>query len=200
MKPSFFNAAADFRLWLEVHHTTHTELVVGFYKRDSGKGGPLPTGRRWMKRCASAGLMVCAKALMPPVTPSVSRRASPRSIWSRVNLRHIERLQKSGRVMPAGLKKFQARNPAKCGIYAFENAARTLTPADERNFKADKKAWAYFQQQAPWYRRTAIWWIVSAKKEETRARRFAQLLKDSAASRRLAHLARTRSGADSPGV
>jgi uncharacterized protein YdeI (YjbR/CyaY-like superfamily) len=193
MNPSFFNTSTDFRLWLQAHHTTHIELVVGFYKRDSGRSGL--TYAEALDEALCFGWIDGLRKSIDAASYTI--RFTPRkpgSIWSRVNLRHIERLQKSSRVTAAGLKVFQARNPAKCGIYAFENAARKLAPADERKFKADQKAWAYFQQQAPWYRRTAIWWIVNAKKDETRARRFAQLLKDSAAGRRLAHLTRTKSG------
>ena len=116
----------------------------------------------------------------------------PKGNWSRVNLQHVERLKKSGRMMPAGLKAYDARDLKKCGVYSFENAPRKLSAADKKQFKTDKTAWDFFQQQPPGYRRLAVWWVVGAKKEETRARRLAQLIADSGNGRRLGMTAETQ--------
>lgn len=120
-------------------------------------------------------------------------RFSPRkraSIWSKVNLRHYDRLDKAGLVAPAGRAAFEDRDPARSGLYSFETRPRKLSPAYRRTFQAAPKAWAFFMAQPPGYRRTAIFWVVSAKREPTRARRLAQLIRDSAAARRLSLLAR----------
>jgi uncharacterized protein YdeI (YjbR/CyaY-like superfamily) len=109
----------------------------------------------------------------------------PRSNWSKLNIQHVERLKKAGRITAAGLKAYAARIPARSGIYSFENAPRTLTPADEQQFKADKIAWEFFRQQPAGYQRLVIWRTVSAKKPETRARRLAQLIAESRKGRRL---------------
>ena len=86
---------------------------------------------------------------------------------------------------PAGLEAYAAREPERSGVYSFENAPRRLAAADEKQFKADKTAWEFFQQQPPGYQRLAIWWVVSAKKPETRARRLGQLIAESRNARRL---------------
>jgi uncharacterized protein YdeI (YjbR/CyaY-like superfamily) len=83
------------------------------------------------------------------------------------------------------LKAYEAHDPAKAGAYSFENATCKLALADERQFKTDRAAWEFFQNQPPGYRRIAIWWVVSAKKDETRARRLAQLIDGSRDGRRL---------------
>jgi uncharacterized protein YdeI (YjbR/CyaY-like superfamily) len=105
-----------------------------------------------------------------------------------VNIQHVTRLKESERMTAAGLKAFEARDPKRCGVYSFENAARNLSAADELRFKAHKAAWDFFRQQPPGYRRTAIWWVVSAKMNETRARRLGQLIEDSRNNRRLGQL------------
>jgi uncharacterized protein YdeI (YjbR/CyaY-like superfamily) len=119
---------------------------------------------------------------------SYTHRFSPRkpkSNWSRINIQNVKRLTRMGRMTPAGLKAYAARQPARSGAYSFENAPRTLPSADEEQFKADKTAWGFFQLQPSGYQRLAIWWVVSAKKPETRARRLGQLIADSRSSRRI---------------
>ena len=85
----------------------------------------------------------------------------------------------------AGLRAFAARDEKKSAIYAYENAPRTLPPAEEKRFRANEKAWEFFNAQPAGYRRLTIYWVLSAKKEETRARRLALLIDDSAQGRRL---------------
>jgi uncharacterized protein YdeI (YjbR/CyaY-like superfamily) len=103
-----------------------------------------------------------------------------------VNIRRIDALKKLGLMQPAGLKAFEARTAEKSGIYAYENAPKELPAADEKKFRANRKAWKYFDGQAPSYKRVAIYWVMGAKREETRARRLALLIDDSAHERRLA--------------
>src|SRR6185436_13845668 len=109
----------------------------------------------------------------------------PKSNWSRINIQHGERLKKAGRMTPAGLEAYAARKSERSGAYSFENAPRKLAAADEKQFKGDKTAWKFFQQQPPGYQRLAIWWVVSAKKPETRAWRLGQLIAESRRARRL---------------
>ncbi len=152
MTPTFFTTPSGFRAWLAAHHATATELTVGFHKLGSGKGGL--TYPQALDEALCFGWIdgvrrsIDAHSYTIRFTP---RR--PKSIWSLVNIRHVERLQKSGLMAPAGLKAFAARDPARSGIYSFENARRDLAPAEEKKFRAAKKAWAFFQQQAPGYRR-----------------------------------------------
>jgi uncharacterized protein YdeI (YjbR/CyaY-like superfamily) len=187
MKINFFTSAVEFRLWLDANHHNTTELLVGFYKLDSGRGGI--TYAEALDEALCYGWIDGVRKRVDEVSYTIRfTPRKPRSIWSKVNLGHVARLQKSGRMMPAGLKAFEARTAARSGIYAFENAPRSLAPADERAFKANKKAWKNFKQQAPYYQRVAIWWVISAKKEETRARRLKQLIEDTENGRRLKQL------------
>src|SRR5438132_938464 len=138
-----------------------------------------------MRLCVSAGLTVSRNAWTNSVTLTVSHRASRKSNWSRINIQRVERLQKAGRMTPAGLEAYAARELERSGVYSFENPPRKLAAADEKQFKADKTAWEFFQQQPPGYQRLAIWWVVSAKKPETRARRLGQLIAESRNAHRL---------------
>lgn len=188
MKIKYFKSAADFRAWLAAHHAGEPELFAGFYKKGTGRGGLAYSDAVDEALCFGwiDGLKKRADefSYMHRFTP---RRAG--SNWSRANLERVARLRQAGRMTPAGEKIFAARDPRKCGVYLFESAARTLSPADERRFKADKRAWDFFQRQPPGYRRTAIKWVVSAKREDTRARRLARLMADSGQERRLGLLA-----------
>ena len=113
----------------------------------------------------------------------------PGSNWSSRNVRHVEELTREGRMAPAGLAAFEARRPDRTGVYSFERRQPArLEPAQERQFRTNKAAWKFFESQPPSYRKTAVHWVVSAKREETRSRRLAQLIEDSAAGRRLAQL------------
>jgi uncharacterized protein YdeI (YjbR/CyaY-like superfamily) len=115
----------------------------------------------------------------------------PTSIWSAINVRKALALRAAGKMTPAGERAFAHRTAAKTGVYSFErNDAAVLPPAFARRFRAAKAAHAYFEAQPPWYRRTSIHWVISAKKEETRERRLATLIEDSAAERWIGPLRR----------
>jgi len=110
----------------------------------------------------------------------------PRSTWSAVNVARMAELTRLGRVQPAGLAAFERRAPERTGIYAYEQrATAALDAAAERTFRANAAAWEFFQAQAPSYRRTITWWVVSARREETRRKRLATLIEQSALGRRL---------------
>jgi len=106
-------------------------------------------------------------------------RFSPRaakSVWSHINTRRVEELQRLGQMMPPGLSAFERRDPARTNLYSFENPVQSLAPPFDRQLKANKKAWAFFEAQPPGYRRVAIFWVMSAKRDETRQRRLAHLI------------------------
>jgi uncharacterized protein YdeI (YjbR/CyaY-like superfamily) len=109
----------------------------------------------------------------------------PRSIWSRVNIAHAERLQRSGRMTKAGLAAFEAREAARTGVYSFERDAVKLAPALAKRLRSNRAAWTFFQAQAPWYRRVSTFWIMSAKRDETRLRRLETLIECSAQGTRV---------------
>jgi uncharacterized protein YdeI (YjbR/CyaY-like superfamily) len=184
-KTVFFKSPVEFRKWLLENHEQATELLVGFYKKDSGRGGI--TYVEALDEALCFGWIDAVRRSIDEASYQV--RFTPRkarSIWSNVNVKKVEELTRLGRMQAAGLKAFAARETKRSGIYAFENAERKLDAAAEKLFKANKKAWEFFQAQAPWYRRTASWWIMSAKKEETQARRLQLLIRDSEKGLRLA--------------
>jgi len=109
----------------------------------------------------------------------------PGSIWSAINARRVAELMKSGRMHAVGQKEFDQRDRKKTKLYSYEREAAKLEGAYERKFRADQKAWQFFQAQAPGYRRVSTFWVMSAKREETRVRRLERLIADSAKGRRI---------------
>jgi uncharacterized protein YdeI (YjbR/CyaY-like superfamily) len=190
-KVLFFATPDDFRTWLEQHHAIEKELLVGFYKRDSGK--PSVTWPESVDCALSYGWIDGVRNSIDGISYQI--RFTPRkptSIWSAVNVKRVAELTKLGLMRPAGMKAFEARKGDKTGIYAYEQRKNAkLTPAYEKQFRANKNAWEFFQSQPPWYQRTASYRVISAKQEETRQKRLNQLIKDSAAGRPIKELART---------
>lgn len=188
--PKFFATPAAFRAWLAKHHASKTELLVGFYKRASGK--PSMT---WSESVDEALCFGWIDGKVTSLGPSAyAHRFTPRkptSIWSAINVAKVAALRKAGKMQPAGERAFALRAAAKTAVYSHErDEAAVLSPAQEARLRANAAASAFFDAQPPGYRRTAIHWVISAKQEATRERRFAQLISDSAAGRRIALLSR----------
>jgi uncharacterized protein YdeI (YjbR/CyaY-like superfamily) len=175
----FFRTPAEFRRWLERHHAGETQLWVGFFKKGSGKGGLTYAEAVEEALCHGwiDGLVHGrdAESYMQRFTPR-----KPKSIWSAVNLKKVEVLTRAGRMAPSGLQAHASRDTKRAGLYSFENRHVVLSTALVTRFQARKRAWKFFEAQPPGYRRIAAFWVMSAKREETRERRFAQLLADSA--------------------
>jgi uncharacterized protein YdeI (YjbR/CyaY-like superfamily) len=187
MKPSFFPTPADFRQWLAANHASARELLVGFYKRDSGR--PSITWPESVDEALCFGWIDGVRKSLGEISYTI--RFSPRkptSIWSAVNIKRVEVLTSAGRMQPAGLKAFEARRENKSGIYSYEQRRDELEEPYAGVLKKNKAAWTFFQSQPQSYRKAAGWWVVSAKKEETRLRRLETLIKDSAEGRRIAHM------------
>ena len=185
MKPTFFTTPADLRKWLNEHHESETELLVGFYKKDSGK--PSIT---WPESVDEALCVGWIDGIRKGVDEeSYTIRFTPRksgSIWSAVNIARVEPLTQEGRMKPAGLKAFEKRRENKSGIYSYEQRDQIeLSEAETTAFKANLKAWDFFESQPGSYRKAVLWWIVSAKKDETRAKRVATLIDDCANGQRI---------------
>jgi uncharacterized protein YdeI (YjbR/CyaY-like superfamily) len=181
--PRFFATPESFRRWLAEHHAQATELVVGFYKRGSGK--PSITWPESVDEALCFGWIdgvrrsLSDEAYCIRFTP---RKAS--SNWSAVNVARIAELDALGKLTDAGRRAFAARKAERTGVYSHErNAAAVLSPADARRLRDNAAAAAFLETQPPWYRRTATHWVISAKREETRQRRLDQLIADSAAER-----------------
>lgn len=186
----FFVSPSDWRAWLEQHHDQFQELWVGFYKRESGK--PSIT---WPEAVDGALCFGWIDGVRKSVDESsYTIRFTPRkphSTWSAINIKRMAALKKLGLVHSAGLQAFQRRTADRSAIYAYEQRKGAKLPAEyEKVFRANRDAWTFFQAQPPWYRRTSSWWAISAKKEETRMKRLARLIEDSAHNRPIPHLAR----------
>jgi len=192
-KPIFFAVPAEFRAWLEKHHAGHRELSVGFYKRASGK--PSMTWPESVDAALCYGWIDGVRKSIDEVSYSI--RFTPRkptSTWSAINVKRVAELTKLGLMQPAGLKAFEARQGDKTGIYAYEQRKSSKLPAAyEKQFRANKKAWKFFQSQPPWYQRTATYRVISAKQETTRQKRLAELIRDSAAGLSIKELRRAKS-------
>ncbi len=191
LTPTFCATPAAFRAWLDAHHATASELWVGFYKKGSGQ--PSIT---WPEAVDQALCFGWIDGIRKSVdTLSYTIRFTPRaarSTWSAVNIARVAELTALGLMRPAGLVAFEARTDARSAIYAYEQKNTALDAASVEQFRAHTTAWTFFQAQAPWYQRTAIWWVISAKKEDTQRTRLARLIDDSAQGRTLPQLTRRR--------
>jgi uncharacterized protein YdeI (YjbR/CyaY-like superfamily) len=183
VRPRFFKTATEFRAWLEKNHDGASELFVGFRKKHSAK--PSVTYAEAVDEALCFGWIdgltkrVDDDSYMIRFTPR-----KPGSGWSRINVKRVEELTRRRRMKSAGRAAFEARDPAKAG-YSYEDAPKKLGRAYERELRATPQAWEFFQAQPPGYRRVASYWVMSAKKEETRRRRLAKLIEESAGRRRL---------------
>jgi uncharacterized protein YdeI (YjbR/CyaY-like superfamily) len=189
MDATFFKSAAEFRQWLEANHNRETELVVGFYKKDSGRQSI--TYPEAVDQALCFGWIDGVRRSIDE--HAYSNRFTPRkarSVWSAVNMKHVARLTEQGLMHPAGLKAFNERDPKRQNQYSNEQQQIELPPEYEAQFRANAEAWAHFQSRPPSYRRTAIWWVISARQEATRLKRLATLIEDSAAGRKIAPLTR----------
>lgn len=190
MKPRFFKTPEAFRAWLEKNHETKQELLVGFYKVGSGK--PSMTWPESVDEALSFGWIDGIRRSIDESSYSI--RFTPRkptSIWSAVNIKRVAVLTAEGRMRPAGLAAFARRDEKKSAIYAYERETAALTPELIAALQKDKKAWAYFSAQAPWYRRNVTHWLTSAKREETRQSRLAHLIDCSRRGKRIDRLSPT---------
>ena len=183
-KPKFFATPEKFREWLEKNHASETELVVGFHKKSSGKKSI--TYAEALDEALCFGWIDGVKRSLNET--SYTQRFTPRrarSIWSLVNVKHVERLKKEGRMHAAGLAAYEQRDPKRTGIYAFENAPRDLSAEYEKQFRKVKGAWEYFQTYPPYLKKTVSFWVMSAKKEETRSARLQRLIESCAKGERI---------------
>ncbi len=190
MKPKFFLSPSEWRAWLEEHQEKHEELWVGFHKRGSGK--PSITWPEAVDGALCFGWIDGVRKSLDETSYVIRftpRR--PRSIWSTVNIKRVAGLTKLGLMRPAGVQAFERRTGNRSEIYAYEqrNGAK-LSGRYEKTFRLHIKAWKFFQAQPPWYQRTASWWVISAKKEETRLKRLARLIEDSEQERTIRELQR----------
>ncbi|MEP6743703.1 MAG: YdeI/OmpD-associated family protein [bacterium] len=189
MTPKFFKSPSDFRNWLERYHAVSKELLVGFYKKGTGK--PSITWPESVDEALCFGWIDGIRRRIDD--DSYSIRFTPRkalSTWSAVNIKRVDELAKQGRIMPAGEKAFAARKENRSGIYSYEQRSAELVEPYAGKLRRNKPALKFFEAQPPSYRKAANWWVVSAKKEETRLKRLEQLIKLSAAGQTIPQFTR----------
>jgi uncharacterized protein YdeI (YjbR/CyaY-like superfamily) len=182
--PKFFPRASAFRVWLARNHAAATELLVGFHKKGSGR--PSMTWPESVDEALCFGWIDGVRRRVDD--DSYSIRFSPRrarSIWSAINIKRAEELDALGRMKPAGLRAFAARQENRSGIYSYEQRPDTLPEPYAGKLRKHRAAWKFFMDQSPSYRRKLGWWVVSAKKEETRLARLAKLIDDAKQGRRI---------------
>jgi uncharacterized protein YdeI (YjbR/CyaY-like superfamily) len=187
MKPTFFRTPSAFREWLDKHHTKAGELLVGFYKKASGK--PSITWPESVDEALCYGWIDGIRKSIDDISYTI--RFTPRksgSIWSSINIDRAQALIKQRKMQPAGLEAFQVKRENKSGIYSYEQRSVNLEEPYNSLLKKNKAAWDFFQAQLASYRKTVSWWIVSAKKEETRLKRLEKLMAYSARGQRLPEL------------
>lgn len=178
MTPTFFAKQSDFRKWLEKNHQKESELLVGFYKVDSGK--PSITWSQSVDEALCFGWIDGVRTSIDKNSYQIRfTQRKPTSIWSAINIKKVEELMQQGLMQPPGLASFEKRTENKSRIYAHEIAEVNLSSDFEKQFKANKIAWDYFQSLAPSYRKISANWVMSAKQEATRIKRLNELIVDS---------------------
>ncbi|MHA7609467.1 YdeI/OmpD-associated family protein [Elizabethkingia meningoseptica] len=184
MKPTFFTTSSDFRKWLEANHQSEAELLVGFYKVNSGKAS-----MGWSESVDQALCYGWIDGVRKSVDhESYTIRFTPRkkdSIWSAINIKKIETLSNQGLMKEAGLKAYSLRTESKSRIYSHEKETTPLEENLESLFKDNKPAWEFFTAQAPSYKKVVIHWIMSAKQEKTRLLRLEKVIQESEQQKRL---------------
>ena len=184
MTPIFFSNTAEFKNWLEQNHQTATEVLVGYYKVKTGK-----PSMNWSDSVDEALCYGWIDGVRRTIDEqSYYNRFTPRrpkSNWSRVNIEKVERLIAQKRMQPAGLAAYEKRTQARSEIYSYENQPDKLSEELEAIFRKHAQAWDFFTTQPPSYKKTMIYWIMSAKQITTQKTRLFKLIEASAAATRL---------------
>ncbi len=188
----FFKTPSDLRAWFEKNSTKLREQWIGYYKKDSGK--PSITWQESVDQALCFGWIdgirksVDEKRYTIRFTPR-----NPKSVWSAINISRVKELQKLGVMKEAGLRLFKNRDVKKSNLYSFEQRKNFSLPKKYLStFQTRKNAWKIFSAMPHSYQRAAIWWILTAKKEETQNRRLQQLIKDSANNKSIPPLTRKK--------
>jgi uncharacterized protein YdeI (YjbR/CyaY-like superfamily) len=182
IEPIYFSSASDWRAWLAEHHQSSSEILVALYKKASRR--PTMTWSESVDQALCFGWIDGVRRRIDEQAHCIRfTPRKPRSTWSAVNIEKAQRLIAEGLMAPAGLRAFEARSEENSRIYAFEQGDVELPPAAEARLRADPGAWSYWESRPAGYRRIASWWVISAKRPETRERRLETLIEDCAAKR-----------------
>jgi uncharacterized protein YdeI (YjbR/CyaY-like superfamily) len=184
MKPTFFPTPSAFREWLERHHARAEVLWVGYYKKGSGK--PSMTWPESVDEALCYGWIDGVRKSIDEVSYVIRfTPRKPNSVWSSVNIKRAQVLIEQGEMQPAGLKAYQARKENRSGIYSYEQRSVDLEEPYNGLLRKNEAAWKFFQAQPASYRKAVSWWIISARKEETRLKRLEKLMAFSAEGQRV---------------
>ena len=186
-----FASGKAFREWLAEHHASETELPVRLFKVHAREKGM--TYSDALDEALCFGWIDGVRRTGDEDTFTI--RFTPRrekSTWSAVNIKRVKELEAAGRMHVSGLSAFRRRSAKRSEIYAYENRQTELSPEYTKIFRAKRPAWKYFESQAPWYQRTSVYWVMSAKREETREKRLATLIASSAKAKPIPQLDRTK--------
>ncbi len=178
MEPEFFETQIAFEAWLEREQASSAELWLGLYRKSAGR--PSITYPEALDAALCFGWIDGLRKTLNPESYAI--RLTPRkpgSPWSEVNIKRVRELQALGLVRPAGLRAFEMRDEQEAATHSQARKSAELSPADELAFRANPAAWAFFARQTPWYRKTAAWWVVSAKREEPRRQHLLALIQAS---------------------
>lgn len=184
MIPKFFPTQTDFRQWLNENHHQETELLVGFYK--IGSGIPSMTWSESVDQALCFGWIDGVRRSIDAESYSIRfTPRKPKSVWSAVNIKKVEELNKLGLMKPSGMAAFAKREESKSAIYAYENKPAKFPEEFQKLFQSNSKAWDFFENQPNGYRKTMMYWVMSAKQEITRQKRLEKLITQSEFGKRL---------------
>lgn len=179
MKPRFFSDQSHLRKWFEKNYDKKSELFVGYYKVSSGK--PSVNWSQSVDEALCFGWIdgirksINEESYMIRFTPR-----KPNSNWNAINIKKVEQLTKLGLMKPAGIAAFEKRKEKNSEIYSYEKRDEKFSTDFLKQLKGNKKAWAFFNSQPPYYQRVAQRWVMSAKQEATRIKRMHILIRDCA--------------------
>ncbi|MEP7236003.1 MAG: YdeI/OmpD-associated family protein [Ignavibacteriota bacterium] len=186
-EPIFFPSPKELRKWLQKNYKSEKELLVGFYKKHTGK--PSMTWSESVDQALCFGWIDGVRKSIDDQNYLIRfTPRKPRSNWSAINIKKVEELTKLGLMKPAGLAAFALRDEKRSKIYSYEEKSAGLSSEFEKIFRANKTAWKFFQEQAPWYRKVSAAQIMRAVREETRVKRLNELITDSEAGKKIKSL------------
>ena len=170
-KQAFFKDAKSFSDWLDKNHQKEKVLWVCYYKKHTKK--PSIT---WEESVAGALCYGWIDGLRRSIDgESYKIRFTPRrknSIWSKKNINTINKLLEQKKMMPTGMRAFEHRKDHKSAIYTYEKQNLTLSEEYIEALKTEARIWKYYKNLTPSVKKQSVNWIMSAKQQETRDRRF----------------------------
>ena len=179
----YFTSPAELRDWFDANHESASELWLGYHRKATGR--PTVTWSDAVDEALCVGWIDSVRYRVDEERSA--QRFTPRrkgSNWSAINVAKVATLTEQGRMRPAGIAAFEARSPEKTAIYSYERDAAAFTHDETARFRRDAAAWADWERRPPSYRKGATYWVTSAKRPETRARRLDQLIEASASGRK----------------